>query len=248
MTRYGMALDLDRCMGCRACMEACKVENNTPQDIFWMHVFRLEEGEYPDVRTRFLPRPCMHCDNPPCVRACPTGARYQERNGLVATDSEKCTGVRYCHAVCPYGVNYFNYEEPSEKYYLPDWATDVDLAPVTEGLTPPYKNLDLAQPYGQAQAINAGGGKKQGVIEKCTFCIHRVETGLLPACAANCPVDAIIFGDLDDPNSEVSKIIREKRSFRLREEFGTSPKVYYVGSSPLGAGMRQIEKVGGVQQ
>lgn len=245
MTRYGMALDLDRCTGCRACMEACKVENNTPQGIFWMHVFRLEEGEYPDVRISFMPRPCMHCDNPPCVKMCPTGARYKEANGLVATDSNLCTGIRYCYAVCPYGVNYFNWEEPSERQYLSDWTTDADLEPVTRGLTPPYKNPDLDLPHGEAGAINAGGGHKQGVIEKCTFCIHRLEEELLPACAANCPTNAIIFGDLDDPNSDVFKIIRAKRSFQLREEFGTRPKVYYVGSAPLAAGIRQIEKVGG---
>ena len=247
MTKYGMVFDLDRCVGCRTCMEACKVENNTAKGIFWMHVFRFEEGKYPHVRIRVMPRPCMHCENPPCVRACPTAARYQRDDGLVATDFEKCTGVRYCHAACPYGVNYFNRVEPSENYYLPDWAKDADLRPVSEGAVPPYKNPDLEEAYGSEQRRIAGGGHKAGVIEKCTFCVHRVENGLKPACVAMCPTKTITFGDLDDPDSEVSRLIREKRSFRLREEFGTKPNVYYVGTAPIGTDARQIEKVGGVQ-
>lgn len=244
MTRYGMVIDLDRCMGCRACMEACKVENNTPQGIFWMHVFRFEEGEYPEVRDRFMPRPCMHCDNPPCVKVCPTGARYKRDDGLVATDYELCTGTRYCHAACPYGVNYFNWKEPRQNYYL-DWEGAEELSEVTGGAVPPYKNPELDQPYGTEQRRIAGGGHKARVIEKCTFCVHRLEKGLQPACAVNCPTSAIHFGDLDDPNSEVSSLLKEKRSFRLREEYGTSPKVYYVSRAPLATGARQMEKVGG---
>ncbi len=246
MARYGMVIDLDRCTGCRACMEACKVENNTPQGIFWMHVFRFEEGEYPDVQDRFMPRPCMHCENPPCVKVCPTAARYQREDGLVATDYEKCTGTRYCYAACPYGANYFNWKEPSQNYYL-DWEKAKELKPITGGLVPPYKNPALDQPYGKEKRRIAGGGHKVRVIEKCTFCVQRVEKGLTTACAANCPVKAIHFGDLDDPDSEVSRLIREKSTFRLREEYGTSPKVYYIGSVPLAAGSREIERVGGTR-
>ncbi len=246
MARYGMVIDLDRCMGCRACMEACKVENNTPQGIFWMHVFRFEEGEYPNVRDSFMPRPCMHCENPPCAKVCPTGARYQREDGLVATDYEKCTGTRYCHAACPYGANYFNWKEPKQNYYL-DWEAAEELKPITEGMVPPYKNPELDQRYGKEKRRIAGGGHKVRVIEKCTFCVQRVEKGLTTACAANCPVMAIHFGDMDDPDSEVSRLIREKRSFRLREEYGTNPKVYYVGTAPLAAGTREIERVGGAR-
>ncbi|TDA70096.1 MAG: 4Fe-4S dicluster domain-containing protein [Clostridia bacterium] len=244
MARYGMVIDLDRCMGCRACMEACKIENNTPQGIFWMRVFRFEEGEYPDVRYRFLPRPCMHCDNPPCTKVCPTGARYKREDGLVATDWEKCIGTRYCHAACPYGANYFNWKEPQKNYYL-DWSAAPELASVTGGMVPPYKNPDLEVPYGKEGRRIAGGGHRLRVIEKCTFCVHRVEKGILPACAANCPVAAIHFGDLDDPESEVAKLLRERNPLRLREEFGTSPKVYYLSKSgPPTAKSREIEKVG----
>ncbi len=244
MARYGMVIDLDRCMGCRSCMVACKVENNTPQGIFWMHVFRFEEGEYPDVRVRFMPRPCMQCENPPCVEACPTEARYMREDGLVATDYEKCEGIRYCVAACPYGVNYFNWQEPRQRYYL-NWEEATELQPITGGLVPPYKNPELDQPYGKEERHIAGGGYKVRVIEKCTFCVHRVEKGLTVACAANCPVTAIAFGDLDNPDSDVSRIIQVKPTYRLREEFGTNPKVFYTGRAPLPASFRLLEKVGG---
>ena len=111
MTKYQMVVDLDRCQGCRACMEACKVENNTTEGNFWMYVFRLEEGEYPDARLSFLPRPCQHCENAPCVKVCPVGARFKRDDGLTLTDPDRCIGCRYCELACPYGVNYFNWGE-----------------------------------------------------------------------------------------------------------------------------------------
>ena len=228
-------------------MEACKVENNTPQAIFWMYVFRFEEGEFPNTRISFMPRPCMHCDNAPCVKVCPTGARYKREDGLVATDVDKCIGCRYCAAACPYGVNYFNWKDPRARYYL-DWSapeTAKALAPVTGGAVPPYQNPDLERPYGKEQRRIAGGGKRQGVIEKCTFCVQRVEKGLKPACVANCHVWALEFGDLDDPKSAVSRLLQAKRSMRLREEFGTEPRVHYVGKARPGTGARQIEQAGG---
>ncbi len=135
-----MVIDLDRCFGCLACMEACKVENNTPRGSFFMYVFRLEEGSYPDTRSTFLPRPCMHCDDAPCVKVCPVGARYKREDGIVATDFDRCIGCRYCEVACPYGVNTFNWEDPQSNFYL-DWG-EADQA-ATGGLVPPYKNPDL---------------------------------------------------------------------------------------------------------
>lgn len=239
MPRYAMVIDLDRCMGCRACVEACKVENNTPAAHFWMYVLRFEEGHYPNVRIQFLPRPCQHCDNPPCVKVCPVGARYKRADGIVATDWDRCIGCRYCEVSCPYGVNYFNWKKPAKNYYL-DW-TDPDVQPASQGNIPPYRNPDLDRPYGPEQRRIAGGGRLKGVIEKCTFCVHRVERGLQPACVANCPAFALHFGDLDDPNSTVARLLASKPSFRLLEDTGAQPRVYYVGGNPPGPEARQIE-------
>jgi len=217
MVRYGMAIDLSRCMGCRACVEACKVENNTPKGIFWMWVFRYEEGNYPDSKIRFMPRPCQHCDNAPCTKVCPVGARFKREDGLVLTDVERCIGCRYCEVSCPYGVNYFNWKKPSDNQYY-DWGDS--------GL--PYRNPDHDVKY--EGRLVSGGNHFVGVMGKCTFCVHRLAKGLKPACVANCPVNVFTFGDLDDPNSDVSKAIAEKEHFKLQEDLGTEPKVYYLGS------------------
>lgn len=241
MARYGMVIELDRCMGCRACMEACKVENNTPTAHLWMYVFRFEEGAFPNTRVWFMPRPCMHCKNAPCVKVCPVGARYKREDGLTATDWERCIGCRYCEVACPYGVNYFNWKEPARNYYL-DWM-DGDLPAVVLGEIPPYRNPDLDGRFGPEQRRVAGGGRLKGVIEKCTFCVHRIEKGLPPACVANCPAFALHFGDLDDQKGEVFQLLRKKPSFRLLEELGTEPQVYYVGGKPPGIEARQIEEV-----
>jgi molybdopterin-containing oxidoreductase family iron-sulfur binding subunit len=229
MTRYGMVIDLERCTGCRACMEACKIENNTPEASFWMYVFRFEEGRYPNTRVWFMPRPCMHCDNAPCVKVCPVGARYKRQDGIVATDWDRCIGCRYCEVACPYGVNTFNWTHPEEQYYL-DWA-NADSAVLGEGV-PPWRNPDLDQPYGEEERLIAGGGRSKGVVEKCTFCVQRVENGQDPACVTGCPVKALVFGDLDDPNSGASRLLGSRDSFRLLEEAGTEPRVHYVGGHP----------------
>ncbi|MFQ6088771.1 MAG: 4Fe-4S dicluster domain-containing protein [Candidatus Methanofastidiosia archaeon] len=256
MVRYGMVINLERCMGCRACMEACKVENNTPQGIFWMHVFRFEKGEYPTTRIWFAPRPCMHCNRPPCVQVCPVGATYKDDKGRVMQDPERCIGCRYCMQACPYGVRYFNDKDPRKNYYL-DWESSIanELKPITRDVVPPYKNPDLEKQYStgfvyvgllrrvEGKALLAGGGHLKGVVEKCTFCLQRVERGLLPACVANCPVNALIFGDLDDPNSEVSQLLAKKPHFRLLEDMGTHPNVYYVGQMPPDEDTRTIEPI-----
>ncbi|MBI2324235.1 MAG: 4Fe-4S dicluster domain-containing protein [Chloroflexi bacterium] len=236
-----MVIDLDRCTGCRACMVACKVENNTPVANLWMYVFRFEEGTYPDVRVNFMPRPCMHCDNAPCVKVCPVGARFKRADGLVATDYERCIGCRYCEVACPYGVNFFNWKEPAKSQYLD--GKDATVASVTGGAVPPYDNPDLDAPYGTERRRIAGGGQLKGVVEKCTFCVQRVEAGRLPACVTSCPVQALVFGDLDDPKSAASQRLESKRSFRLLEELGTRPRVHYVGGRPPTAESRQIEAV-----
>ena len=195
MARYGMVIDLERCIGCRACMDACKVENNTPTANFWMYVFRLEEGAYPNTRVSFLPRPCQHCDNAPCVKVCPVGATYHGDGGLVLQDSERCIGCRYCMVACPYGVRTFNWGAP-------DRPTDFDT-----GMVPP---------------------RPVGTVEKCTMCVHRLADGQVPSCVWSCPAQARIFGDLADPESRVTQLVRDREGERLLEERGTEPKVWYL--------------------
>lgn len=241
MAKYGMAIDLSKCMGCRACMEACKTENDTGENIFWMNVFRYEEDKFPDTKVSFLPRPCQHCENAPCVKVCPTGARYSE-DGIVLVNFKRCIGCRYCVVACPYGVNYFNWKKPKDNYYL-DWKDrDVEQS-VTKGNVPPWKNPALDKKYTKRDNLVAGSGHYKGVTEKCTFCVQRSTKGEDPSCVQNCPVEALIFGDLDDPKSPVSKLLDRKRSFQLKAELNTKPKVFYIGDQPPGEKTREIEAV-----
>ncbi|MEE8470834.1 MAG: 4Fe-4S dicluster domain-containing protein [Dehalococcoidia bacterium] len=235
--RYGMVIDLARCHGCRACVQACKVENNTPGGIAWMYVFRFEEGVYPNVGMGFLPRPCMHCNNPPCVHVCPVGARFKRTDGLVLTDFERCIGCRYCEVACPYGVNHLNWKKPEENYYL-EWEKSAES--LGEKLDrPPYRNPDHDSKY--EGRLVSGGGHYVGVMEKCTFCVHRIDKGLLPACVANCPCEVYHFGNLNDSDSEVSRLLGDRRWFQLLEEKDTRPSVYYLGHPPSSAAARLLD-------
>ena len=246
MAKYAMVVDLTRCQGCRACTEACKIENNTGQGMFWMHVFRFEEGTFPDTRMSFLPRNCQHCDNAPCVKVCPTGSRFKREDGLVLTDPDRCIGCRYCELACPYGVNYFNWQKPEASQYSEfiDWE-DKDLQPVTGGVFPPYKNPELDEKWGPEQRRTAGGSHAKGVMEKCTFCVHLVEQGKQPACVETCPVTALRFGDISDADSPVSQFIRENETWHLLEEAGTRPSVFFVGGKPPTHAYKEIERPNG---
>jgi Fe-S-cluster-containing dehydrogenase component len=223
MTRWGMVIDLDRCNGCQACEIACRSENNIAvggpeaadenRTISWMKVHAETEGEWPDVRTRFVPQPCMHCDRPPCTMVCPVGATALDREGIVSQIYARCIGCRYCANACPYLAKYFNWHSPSyPPSTLPGLNPDVSVRPV-------------------------------GVIEKCTFCSHRLqiareqakaedrpmrEEDYIPACAESCPTRAIVFGDLENEHHSVARLAADPRAFRLEEGLGTHPKVYYL--------------------
>jgi len=238
-----MAVDLDRCQGCRACVEACKIENNTPSAVYWMYVFRLEQGEFPDTNISFLPRPCQHCENPPCAKVCPVGARYKRDDGVVLTDYERCIGCRYCEVACPYGVNFFNWRKPEEAFADYKIAFgDPDVMAVTGGAIPAYKNPDHAKLQGKEQRLTSGSAHYKGVIEKCTFCVHRIDQGLVPACVDTCPVGALRFGDIDDSQSPISQYVANRAQFKLLEELGTDPSVIYVGGTPPTPDAREIER------
>ncbi len=230
MPRWGMVIDLDKCTACQACTIACQAENNVPfagpeqtaldRSKHWQDVMAElgEESEYPDFHVRFIPRPCMHCENPPCVMVCPVGATYVDEEGLVRMNYDRCIGCRYCTTACPYAIRYFN-------WYAPRYPADED------------DRLNYLNPNVPRRPV--------GVVEKCTFCIHRLEQAkreaaaqgreltdadlvLLPACNQACPASARYFGDLDDPESTVSRLARSPRAFRLLEDLGTEPKVYYL--------------------
>lgn len=225
MPRWGMVIDLDKCTGCQACTAACMAENNAPvvereeaslgRTIHWNEVLYPMEGEYPRVKARTLPLPCMHCDNPPCVRVCPVGATYksQQYGSIVRQDYSRCIGCRLCVAACPYSRRYFNWRPASYPETL------------REALNPDVPVRPL------------------GVVEKCLFCEQRLEKAeeraraegrevkdgdWLPACVQACPARARYFGDLDNPNSTVSELSHSPRAFRLLEEIGTFPKVSYL--------------------
>ena len=198
--RWGMVIDLKRCIGCYGCQLACKAENGTPPGVFYARVLKREEGQFPTVRHLFLPVLCNHCEDPPCVDACPTGASSKSAaDGIVDIDHDKCVGCRSCMMACPYHNRYFN-DQP--QHYFAQGPT-------------PYERARTAR-------------HQTDVVMKCNFCKDRVRAGKPPACVANCPAVARYFGDLDDPQSEVSRLIQERGGFTLHPEVGTGPSVYYL--------------------
>ncbi len=220
-TKYGMAVDLRACENSRACdglypcVHACKAVNITPANSYWLYVIESEEISY----AKRLPRLCMHCDNPPCVKVCPVGATYKRADGLVLVDYQRCIGCRLCAVACPYGARYFNWKWPTkeeiEKIQRESW----------EKVEEAWKKIGKEVPLASKAIENP---RPAGVIEKCTFCVHRIEKGLKPACVVACPAEVLHFGDINNPNSEISKTLKEKKWFRLLEEFGTKPNVFYL--------------------
>lgn len=225
MPRWGMVIDLDKCFACQSCTAACRMENNTPvagpqqaglgRAILWNEVLPFLEGEYPHLVATLIPRPCMHCDDPPCTKVCPVRATYKNEEGIVIVDYDRCIGCRMCTVACPYEVRYFN-------WYAPEWPPEL-----AEHLNP---DPEVAP-------------RPKGVVEKCTFCFQRLRkareeaeangrtfmaTDYIPACVQTCTGHARYFGDLDDPDSLVYKLSHSPRAFRLFEELGTEPKVYYL--------------------
>ncbi len=228
MTTYVMVIDLQRCTGCGGCIIACKNENNLSEGVSWASKITRTEGTFPNVRFTYITTLCNHCANAPCVGACPTGAMHKDDGGITMIDPDTCIGCRYCMAACPYGVISFNAEEPhafwrDETVLIPEGT--VSAAAVTQqvgGTVLPY--------YNPEREATLPGIRPRGVVEKCTFCDHRVKDGQLPYCVEACPANARVFGDLDDPESEVSKLLSKFQPMRLREDLGTEPKVYYIRS------------------
>ncbi len=209
------ALNLSHCIGCRKCVYACMAENNQSRDpeIQYIRVLEmpngttdLEQGDHrydPETVPRkghyYMPIQCQQCENPPCVKACPCRATWQEADGITVIDYDWCIGCRYCEAACPYWARRFNFKEP----HLPKDQVNPNMHYL--GNRP----------------------RKKGVVEKCHFCIQRTRAGKYPACVEVCPTGVRKFGNILDPESEVSYILRNKRVFVLKEAVGTMPRFFY---------------------
>jgi Fe-S-cluster-containing dehydrogenase component len=228
--KLAMVIDLQRCTGCGGCFIACKSENNVQQGNKWTWPISETTGTFPNVGIDFLPALCNHCENAPCVRVCPTGAMHKGDGDITMHTPEKCIGCRSCIAMCPYGAISRNSGEThsfwrgEEAVIEGCTAAPVEVARQVKGNVIPHYNADKEKSSPQA------GLRIKGIAEKCTFCDHRTREGELPFCVVSCPANARIVGDLNDPNSEVSKLIIKYRPMRLKEHLGTEPKVYYIRS------------------
>jgi phenylacetyl-CoA:acceptor oxidoreductase subunit 1 len=210
MTRWAMVADLERCVGCQTCTAACRHSNATSPAVQWRKVLDVEAGSYPNVSRVFVPVGCQHCADPPCMHVCPTTATRQRPDGIVTIDYDICIGCAYCEVACPYQARFLVHE--------PHYA------------------------YGAAMQNEAERAdfSRVGVAQKCTFCSDRIDFGLengltpgvdpraTPACVNACIADALHFGDLDDPDSNVSRLLKEQKSFRMHAELGTEPGFHYL--------------------
>jgi len=223
--KWVMVIDLRKCVGCHSCTVACIAENRTPPGITYRPVLEWETGEYPNVSRAFLPRPCFHCDNPPCVSVCPVGATWKREDGIVVIDYNKCIGCRYCVVACPYGARATDFGFDWE----PTPAGPMNDAPLmnmeAKSLVDDLPNIEYESTswYNQWQR-----GDLVGVTRKCHFCTQRIDNGILPACVTTCIGGATYFGDIKNPKSLVNELLRENRAIRLKEELGTEPSVYYI--------------------
>ena len=231
--KYGMVIDLDKCTGCGTCMVACASENNVSvrtdesdkeRSIAWMQLFKINNGKpFPETEISYFPRPCMHCHHhTPCVSVCPpTATQTDYHTGIVSQIYTRCIGCRYCQAACPYHARYFNWYDGYA------W-----IRPFPKGL--------------ERQLSPEISVRMRGVVEKCSFCHHRLmrartraygegrreleEHEYITACAEACPTQAITFGDLNRPDHEVTRLSKSPNAFRLLERLGTDPKVYYLST------------------
>ena len=200
MAKYGMVVDLRKCVGCTACVVACKSEHNTPSGIFQTTVLDKEMGKFPKSIRVFVPVLCNHCDEPTCVDVCPTKASYKQDNGVVNIDYEKCIGCAACVEHCPYQVRTLVQDN---RVLFPDGVSTFEK--------PVHRKIP------------------NNVATKCDFCYHRLDAGKKPACSNVCPTEARMFGDLEDPNSEASQQIKKWKAWTMLPEKGTRPRVFYIG-------------------
>jgi Fe-S-cluster-containing dehydrogenase component len=218
-----MVIDTRKCVGCHACTIACVAENNLPPGVVYRPVVTEEFGEYPNVQLRFTPRPCMQCDEPPCVPVCPVKATWKRPDGIVAIDYDRCIGCRYCLTACPYGARTSDFGE-SYIAEVADGADDTET--VVFGAQAPWMEQPSNE-YGKAW-VREDHQSPEGTARKCHFCLHRLEVGQLPKCATSCIGRATYFGDANDPDSLVTELITTHNVQTLLPHKGTKPRVYYI--------------------
>ena len=211
--KWIMVIDQQKCIGCKACTVSCCSENNLPPGVVYRVVPEYQVGKFPNVAWIFTPRPCMHCDKPPCVPVCPVGATWKRKDGIVIIDYDICIGCRNCLAACPYDARTFDF---GEFYGRP---------------TPhimPYETRPNFE-YSEDWKRKPGTDRSPiGNARKCHFCLHRINVGMLPACVTTCLGGATYFGDAANRHSLVHELIGSSRVKRLKEELGTEPSVYYL--------------------
>jgi molybdopterin-containing oxidoreductase family iron-sulfur binding subunit len=201
-----MVIDLSKCDGCGKCKEACSQMHFLPQGREWIKVYQMKEAG--QTAPYWFPKPCFHCDNPPCTKVCPVDATFKRSDGLVLIDNERCIGCRFCMAACPYSARSFNWGNPTD---------------------PPAAR---ARPY----SPEWGYPRRVGTVEKCDFCPDMAAQGKLPGCAAGCPMGAIYFGDQNEDavtngqgqTVRLSGLLRDNAGYRFLEELGTEPRLYYL--------------------
>lgn len=210
--RWGMLIDTRKCVGCNACTIGCVSEYKLPPGVVYRPTIDTMTGKFPDVKRQFLSRPCFQCENPSCVTVCPVGATKKEADGIVSIDYKKCIGCRSCIANCPYGARTFD----TGAFY-------------SEG-TPAIQDYEKAgfYEYGKLWRRDSKHGDVVGSARKCHFCTSRISKELLPVCVTTCIGRATYFGDLNDEKSLVRKVMAENRIYRLKEETGNNPQVYYI--------------------
>lgn len=249
MPKYGMVIDLRRCVSCGACAIACKAENNTRergngQSHNWADFLTATEGIFPNTVHVAMPVLCNHCDEPACIPKCPVSptAIFKTPEGFTLINDEICTGCKACQQSCPYSVPLLDDKSLTGETYsvisfnhkrLPSQPRWEDKTAMVPGCT--SSGAEAARAAGAAipnlndfKSENLHAVRARGVVEKCTFCHHRVSNGLQPACVEACPAKARIFGDQKDPKSEIAKVLASSKTFRLQEEKGTKPNVFYI--------------------
>jgi len=210
--KFVMVIDLAKCKNALKCVSACNKHHYITGDNAWLKVHKMQESR--DTAAYWMPRTCMHCDQPACVTVCPVDATFKRRDGLVLIDNERCIGCRFCMAACPYSTRVFNWSEP-------DYAANEIL-------------MDMSSEYHSSPEFG-GRPSIKGTVDKCDFCPHAINKGELPHCVTACPNGVFYFGDKYEDtvtNGEVtlrlSKLLEDKAGYRLLEELGTAPSVYYL--------------------